>query len=138
MQLDCWRRLQWLPHTVVTCEVALADRSIDMVLISGGVSYAIEFKLSCTDTLLVQAMITQLAADYSYVCTPVRRIRIPYLDALEQEGVGYLRYVPDGPFPFGVKQAAKRNEPLRHYAELLPEAVQFSVDHVNAWLEARP
>lgn len=135
MQLDCFCRLDRIPHIRVAMEVCVHGGSCDLVILSGGKSYGIELKLSCNKMVIAQATKNQMAFDFAYICTPVIKPPAGFLTQLEKRGLGYLEYCLFGPSPFKQILPAKRNYPLEYLARLLPERFEFSREHVLALKE---
>ena len=69
-------------------EVPLYNRSIDAVLLKGEEIITVEFKIKDWRRAVSQIKTHLLAADYSYLCMPEKRIPSELIDILSKIGAG--------------------------------------------------
>lgn len=73
-------------------EIGLFNRSIDMLLFDRRNLLSIEFKIKDWKKAIRQIRDHQIAADYSYLCMPKRKVSSELQSSLEEYGIGLWLY----------------------------------------------
>ena len=73
-------------------EIALFNRSIDMVLVDESAVLTVEFKIRDWRKAIVQIKGHLVATDYAYLCMPKKRISQELVGLLKQNGIGLWLY----------------------------------------------
>lgn len=103
--------LWWLEKSsdiLLSCEAPVLGRSVDLALWVHDEVHTIELKLHDWRQALRQAVDHQLAADFSYICMPHRRVTSAMRNAFADTGIGLLFYA-DNVWPFQTVFAARRS-----------------------------
>lgn len=88
------------PDIKICIEVPIMGRSVDVALIRGNRTIAIEFKLKNWKQALKQASDYKLACDLSYICLPEGRISDEVISHAREFGVGILVVNTNKEWPF--------------------------------------
>jgi len=106
---SAYRRLLRIKPLHACCYVPLLGRCVDLAFVQHGYVSTVEFKLRDWRRGLEQAADHRLAADYAYVCMPVRRVSPRMRASFQSAGVGLLFYVEDSGWPFDLAVGARRS-----------------------------
>lgn len=91
-------------------EVPILGRSADLVFYLDGTLVSMEFKRSNWRRAVYQASDHRLAADYSYICMPWRRVNPEMVECLRAAGVGLAFAIPGEHPGFAVAIEAPRSD----------------------------
>ena len=91
---------QRYPNIKMCIEAPILGRSVDLALIRGNRTIAIEFKLKNWKQALKQASDYKLACDLSYVCLPQNKVSEDVIISAKKCGVGVLVVSNDNVWPF--------------------------------------
>lgn len=101
-------RLRLVVDLMLSCEAPVLGRSADVAMYRADEVHTIEFKLHDWRQALRQAIDHQLAADFAYVCMPVRRVTDAMRVAFADTGVGLL-FFAESDWPFEIVFEASRS-----------------------------
>lgn len=103
--------VSWLEKSadiILSCEAPVLGRSVDVALCVADELHTIELKLHDWRQALRQAVDHQLAADFSYICMPQRRVTPAMRSAFADTGIGLLFYA-ESEWPFQTVFEARRS-----------------------------
>lgn len=109
MVASALKRLRKARGTKAFQEIPLLGRTIDLVYLRGSSLTSVEFKLTDWRRAMMQARDHQLAADFSYICMPTRRLTEPMRLALRESGVGLFFFSHTRSWPFEKVVPARRS-----------------------------
>ncbi len=123
MVSSAFLRLRATRGTRAYHEIPFLGRTIDLVFLRGTLLTSVEFKVSDWKRALKQARDHQLAADYSYICMPARRVSPEMRSALHTSGVGLFFFSPRAAWPFEHVLKARRSR--EKWAEAREALLQY-------------
>ena len=124
--LSALKRILGRGGIIVSPEVPIMGRSVDLGYVKDGILTTVEFKLHDWRRALIQARDHLLGADFSYICMPKRTISEEFRQQCTRAGVGLLFFLEKGSWPFETVIEAPRSR------ETWTIARSAAIDHITS------